>query len=521
MVGPDSTDYHASLHQAQTDLAAAQANLQVLRAQEQQAQGVQTVQATVINPAYTSLKEQETTEELALLDLQARYTSVHPAVEEMSQRLADLRAQLARTSSTREETVPTDPNRQASLNAERHGAEQTVAQLSARLSVLQAIVSASDAQRSGLLDKEGVLEQLQDQIALKRSAYQDLLSQLEAKELAAAAERGRSSMVDSALRATASSPTLVRSLVFSLALGLFLGFALALLLETLDDTVRRPEDLPRDVDIRFLGVVPWTGDPGTGLVVLNAPKSPPAEAFRTLRSNINFATVDDRPHTLLVTSAGANEGKSMVAANLAVAYAQSGERVLLLDTDLRRPTQGHLFGLEGTAGLTNLLVGEMTPEQAIQPSGVERLSILPSGPLPPNPAELLDSARMTALLQELRQYADLIILDSPPAIMLSDALILASQVDKTLLVSAAGQVTRDAFAEMVRLLRHARGNLLGVVLNKLRLTQGDYYYYYYYYYFDHDKRHPGPTARLGRRPGPGPRGDSPLPPPPAADELPF
>ena len=200
----------------------------------------------------------------------------------------------------------------------------------------------------------------------------------------------------------------------------------------------------------------------------------------------------------------------MVAANLAVAYAQAGETVLVLDTDLRRPTQHHLFSVDGSVGLTNVLVGEMSTAEAIQPTAVERLSILPSGPLPPNPSELLDSNRMHSLLQELQGMADLVILDSPPAIMLTDALLLASQVEKTLLVGAAGQVTRDAFDEMVRLVRHARGDILGAVLNKLRLTAGDYYYYYYYYYYDYPRR--GSEGVKPRTSGaPGSRGDNELP----------
>jgi capsular exopolysaccharide synthesis family protein len=513
-----TTDYRAMLRQAQSDLAAARANLAVVVGAQQQASRRTTQISAVTNQEYLNLEAQESTEELALLDLQARYTANHPAVQEAQARLNEVRTQLAHTSPTLVQTTPVDPTERPALDADVRVAQESVAQLAARVPALQAIVAASDAQRSDMLDKEGVLEELQDQIALKRSAYQELLTQLEAKELSAASERGQNSMVDSALRAQASTPTLTRTLIFSLALGLFLGFALALLLETMDDTIRRPDDITRDLNLRFLGVVPWTGDPATGLVVINAPKSPPAEAFRTLRSNINFATLDQRPRTILVTSAGANEGKSVVAANLAAAYAQSGETVLLMDTDLRRPTQHHIFGVDGTIGITNLLMGELTPEQAIQPSGVDRLAILASGPLPPNPAELLDSARMSALLEQLKGYANLIILDSPPAIVLSDALILASQVDKTLLVGAAGQVTRDAFDEMVRLLQHARGDLLGVVLNKLRLTQGDYYYYYYYYYYDYGK--PGSRRRHAHKDGSS-HGDSPRADRPRDDELPF
>lgn len=514
---PETADFRTALNQAQADLAAMQARLATLREAERKAEAEKTIRTVVTNPTYLSLLDQQNTAQVALLQLQARYTANHPAVEEMRTRLAEIRQALAKTSPTVETAAPVDPGKRAGIEAERRAAEQAVAELSAKVGTLQGIVVASDARRSDILDKEGVLEQLQDQINLKRAAYQELLTQLEAKQLTAASQQGRSSLVDPALLARASNPTLLRTLLFSLALGLFLGFALALLLETLDDTVRRPEDVTRDPDVRFLGVVPWTGEPTAALVVVEAPKSPPAEAFRTLRSNVNFATLDARPRTILVTSAGASEGKSVVAANLAVSYAQAGETVLIMDTDLRRPTQHHFFGVDARVGLTNVLVGERSLQEAIVPTSIERLSILPSGPLPPNPSELLDSARMHALLQEVQQVADIVILDSPPAIMLTDALILASQVDKTVLVAAAGQVTRDAFAEMVRLIRHARGDILGVVLNKLRLTTGDYYYYYYYYYYDESRSGRGRApAGGGREPSGAPR-----PPRPADQELPF
>ncbi len=516
-VGPEVGNFRGSLSQTQAELAAMRARLAALRVAEGQAKSQRTTRTVVPNPTYTSLVDQQTTTQAALLQLEARFTRDHPAVQEMRTRLTEIRRALADTSPTLETTTPVDPGKALALEAERRAAEQAVAELSAKVGTLQGIVAAGEARRSDILDKEGQLEQLQDQINLKRAAYKELLTQLEAKQLTAASQRGRSSIVDPALMARASSPTLMRTLLASLALGLFLGLALALLMETLDDTVRRPEDLTRDTSLRFLGVVPWTGETATPLVVLDAPKSPPAEAFRTLRSNINFATLDDRPRTILVTSAGAGEGKSVVAANLAIAFAQAGDSVLLLDTDLRRPTQHNLFNVDATAGLTNLLVGELTIPQAIRPTRVERLSLLPSGPLPPNPAELLDSARMGALLQELRELADVVILDSPPAIMLTDALLLAAQVDKTVLVGAAGQVTRDAFDEMVRVVRHARGDILGVVLNKLRFTTGDPYYYYYYYYYDYNQ------AR-GAKGRPGPRkeaaGAAPPPPPPGS-ELPF
>jgi len=159
----------------------------------------------------------------------------------------------------------------------------------------------------------------------------------------------------------------------------------------------------------------------------------------------------------------------------------------VVDTDLRRPTQHRLFNADNSRGLTNVLVGEAALAEVIQDTAVPNLRILASGPLPPNPAELLDSRAMTALLTEIREMADLVIMDSPPAVVLTDALLVASRVDQCLLVASAGQVTREAFDEMVRLLRHARGHILGAMLNKLKVTSGDYYYYYYYYYYDYNR----------------------------------
>jgi len=523
-IGGETPDFRGELHEAQANLASAQARVRALEAAYRQAAQQKTTRSVAANPTYTSLLDQLNTAQVALVQLRARYTPEHPAVVEMATRVEEIQAALAKTPATVEVTSPVDPARVAALQTELRAARQSVAELSARVASLQGTVAATEARRSDLLDKEGILEQLQDQIALKRAAYQELLTQLEAKKLSVASERGRSAMVDGALTARATSPNPLRTLIFSLALGLVLGFALVLLLETLDDTVRRPEDLTRDPEIRFLGVIPWTGEAMTELVMLAAPKSPPAEAFRTLRSNINFATIDRRPGTILVTSAGASEGKSVTAANLAISFAQAGESVLILDTDLRRPTQHNLFGVEASVGLTNVLVGELSAQQAIQDTAVEGLRILPSGPLPPNPAELLDSARMGALLQELRTVANIIVLDSPPAIMLTDALVLAAQVDWTILVAAAGQVTREAFDEMVRLMRHARGNILGVVLNKLRLTAGDYYYYYYYYYYDYSRprREPSTGPRRPESATPAaPAAGGPPPPPPSEDELPF
>jgi len=333
------------------------------------------------------------------------------------------------------------------------------------------------------MEKEVSLTQLQDKATLARLTYEALLQELRDTRLKEAAKQGTARILDQAIKAQEIKPSWGRAMIFAGMLGVFAGVMLALFLEALDDTIHSPEDILRDTTVAFLGIAPWTEQDPERLVTLASPKSPPAEAFRTLRSNINFALVDQPAHSFLVTSAGAGEGKTLTAANLAVVFAQAGQSVVLVDSDLRRPLLHRVFDCDSTMGLTNILVGELPLPQALQDTGVENLKLITSGPLPPNPAELLDSAAMQAFINQVSQQADIIIYDSPPAIMLTDAIVLSAKIERTILVAEAGQVTRDAFNEMVRLITNARGNILGAVLNKLKVTAGDYYYYYYYYYY--------------------------------------
>jgi capsular exopolysaccharide synthesis family protein len=276
-----------------------------------------------------------------------------------------------------------------------------------------------------------------------------------------------------------------RMLAFSFVLGLAFGVFLAMVLEALDDTFHAPDDITAYTDVSFLGIVPLLEESGQGLITVTSPKSPPAEAYRTLRSNIHFAQLDSPARTFMVTSAGAGEGKTLTTANLACVFAQSGQEVLLVDADLRRPSLHRLFGLPSDQGLTNVLVGEAALSDVAQQTAIPGLRVVTTGPLPPNPAELIESQQMTAMIERSREIADIVLFDSPPAIILTDAVILSSKVERTILVAEAGQVSRDAFNEMCRIIRNARGQILGVVLNKLRLGASDYYYYYYYYDYSH------------------------------------
>ena len=221
------------------------------------------------------------------------------------------------------------------------------------------------------------------------------------------------------------------------------------------------------------------------LIVHEQPKSPTAEAYRTLRTNLQFAKVDGELKTIMFTSAGPGEGKSTTIANTAVALAQSGKKVILLDGDLRKPVLHKIFGKQNH-GLTNILVENLNITDQIQETGIENLRLLTSGPIPPNPSELMGSRKMSELLEVLKKEADIVLIDSPPVVAVTDASVLASQVDGVVAVLDSGTVRPEMAQRAKELITNANGTILGVILNRAEIDD-DHAYYYYYYGNDHKK----------------------------------
>lgn len=214
------------------------------------------------------------------------------------------------------------------------------------------------------------------------------------------------------------------------------------------------------------------------LITMLKPRSPISEQYRTIRTNIQFSSVDGEIKTIMITSPGPGEGKSTTTNNIAVVFAQQGKKVLLVDSDLRKPTVHHSFRIDNTCGLTNILTKQAKLEEAIFQTDEDHLFVLPSGPIPPNPAELLGSKAMDELLEEVKDLFDVIVFDTPPALAVTDAQVLANKTNGVVMVVSSGKTENDAALKAKELLVNAKAKLLGVVLNKKKRTESPYYYYY-------------------------------------------
>jgi protein-tyrosine kinase len=214
------------------------------------------------------------------------------------------------------------------------------------------------------------------------------------------------------------------------------------------------------------------------LITMTNPKSPISEQYRTIRTNIQFSAVDQEYRSIMVTSSGPGEGKSTTTANLAVVFAQQGKKVLMVDADMRKPTVHYTFRLNNHIGLTNVLTKQATLEKAVRETEQENLFILPSGPIPPNPAELLGSKAMEEVLLNAYELFDIIIFDTPPVLAVTDAQVLANKCNGVVLVVSSGKTENEMATKAKELLLNAKAKLLGVVLNNKEQKESQYYYYY-------------------------------------------
>jgi polysaccharide biosynthesis transport protein len=298
----------------------------------------------------------------------------------------------------------------------------------------------------------------------------------------------------------------VRNGLAGLAIGLVLGVALAFLREYLDDTIKSKEDLEAASGLTAVGLIPalpdWKNRDTTQLVAMAQPRSPAAEAYRTVRTAVEFLSLDEPIGSLQVTSALAGEGKTTTLANLATTFARAGQRVIVLCCDMRRPRIHEFFGLTNRVGFTSVLLGDVPIGDAIQRvPGELPIGLVASGPRPPNPAELLASQRAVGIVESLDKRCDLLLIDSPPVLPVTDALVIAGLVDGVLLVGNSGSTTKRSVRRAVELLHQVHAPLIGAILNGVA-SKSEYSYVYgddRYYQQEEQVAANGRNGRNGRK----------------------
>ncbi|WP_456448747.1 GumC family protein [Thiolapillus sp.] len=361
----------------------------------------------------------------------------------------------------------------------------------------QAAVREQAMLQSRMADVKGQILELQrkstDYQALKRDVetnrelYNGLLQRIKEVGVAAGVGSNNISIIDKGeVPATAYKPNLKRNLQIALVIGLLGGIGLAFLFDHLDDTIKSSADVEKLTGLPMVGVVPEVRlqeeSESIALKTWEEPKSAIAEAYRSCRTALSFSSESGTPKVLHIASSISGEGKTTSAISLALTYVQAGSNVLLVDCDLRNPSLHHELALSNETGLTNYLVGEKKPSEAIQDGVLGGLYVLTSGPLPPNPAELLDSGRMVEFLDKAAEKFDVVILDGPPVLGLADALVLANMASATILVVDAGVTRSGALRGALQRLRQAHAHVLGALLVKYGQGRSGYGYDYQYHY---------------------------------------
>ena len=453
---------------------------------------------------YESLIAQERTIDPKVYELELKNQSGR--IRAVQQRLQEEAQRIANTS------MVSDPLQIAqNLIGEVLALETEIKGSSARINALREVVEQYERELSQLPGQGLELARLERQVEVDRNTFILLTEKLEETKIAEAGQKESVRVIDQAIEPeNPVSPNKRLNLLLGALIGLGLGIGLTFLMEFFDDSIKNPDVLER-MGLPILAIIPEISSKevqmrplplnGNGrgemspesdgsesrLVAHLDPKSPISEAYRTLRTNIQFQKLNSKHGTILVTSSTPKEGKSTTIANLAITMAQMGSRTLLVDTDLRRPVVHSIFNLKKDKGITNYLMGKLNLQEIVKPTFVDNLFAVTSGPLPPNPSELLSSEDMDRFIKDVKENFDLILFDSPPIIAVTDAAILSTKIDALILVIKAHQTQKNAIKRAKNLLDKVNANIMGCLLNSVNVDRayGSYYYYYYYHYYSY------------------------------------
>ncbi|MCA9959777.1 MAG: polysaccharide biosynthesis tyrosine autokinase, partial [Anaerolineales bacterium] len=369
-----------------------------------------------------------------------------------------------------------------------------------RAELLLAEAQLTEAQSTS--NDSTVIAQLADRVLRLRDTHSRLLQSYEDIRIAEASSLNNI-IIDQHARPPVSpiSPRVLSNAVLGAAVGGMLSLGLIFLIEYLDDTIQEPEQIENEWGVTTIGLVPVidTEKLDGSLVMIKSPRSLEAESYRQLRTNIQYVDASHDLKVILVTSPNPGDGKTTTAANLAISLAQMGKNVILVDADLRRPRLHQVFEVSNAQGLTNLFLEKENDEALLQSVEIPNLKVLVSGPIPPNPAELLGSPRMRSILDWLTEQADYIVLDSPPVLTVTDAILLSQIATTTLLVAWMGGTKQKLLELAMRQIRVVDGHLAGIVYNRISdKRHGSYYYYYRSNHYYESTASPNGIAKLLR-----------------------
>ncbi len=428
------------------------------------------------------LREQQVGLKIQVAELSTQFGPSYPRVRQLNSQLKEIDVQL-----------------QSETNkAVDHLKQQYLAALQ-RETMLRGAFDKQKQEANKLNESAIVYSILKRDLDSNRTLYEGLLEKLKEAGVTAGLRSNNFRIINAArVPSSPSEPNIPRNLSFALVLGIISGVGLAFLLENMDNTVRTPEQAETISGLPSLGMIPLgskstrVGPGGKRLALAPTnevfetvtqirPQSQMAESYRALRTSLLLSNLGAPPKVILVTSARPQEGKTTTSINTAIVLAQKGVRVLLIDADLRRPSVHKTLGMGPRSGLSNVLTGSATVQQTITTSPLlPNLLIMTAGTPPPNPAELLASSNMRDLIMELRQQFDHIVIDTPPTLSVTDAVVLSPRADAAILVIRSGQTTKQALRRARDILMQVNAHVAGVLLNAVDLTSPDYYYYYEY-----------------------------------------
>lgn len=449
------------------------------------------------NPEYALLQERLKRLEGQLAEKQTQY-------QEGSQEIRDLRQQIAEAKEQLRGVPAAIPHRAETANPERQRLQEQLGEIERRRDALKArmeqeqVELAPEAQKA--LQVVPWSAELEDLTRAKTEAEEnqrDIFTKLRDLEVRRRAMPDSVKVLEEAHVPTSPVEPIPSKIIgMGIVLGLMLGLGLAFAQEYLDNRIHSPEDAESITAMPTLGVVPTIPTSRCPTLLPEDGHAVVTECYRAIRTAIQFSSVDCPVRSLVVTSSSPGEGKTVTSINLATVMAFQGYRVILIDADLRRPSIHKLLELDSTRGMSDVLAGEVALRDALKPTRIANLSALTCGSRVPNPAELLGSEAMTQLIHSLRQEADFVVFDTPPCLPVTDAEVLSSQVDGTVLVIECGRSQKEAVRTSMELLKQVRARVVGCVLNKIdQSKKGAYYHYYYYrggyrYYGDR----PAPTT---------------------------